>query len=317
MSFGCEKCSKTFVQKSAMTRHMKRCSNQMIYQCTVEGCRKIFSQSSQLRAHENVHTKKKPYACGIGDCPAKFGDPSSKARHVKEIHRTTHVNVCPVAGCSTRIKRNSAYNAHLKRKHGITDVKANLRLRQPVLQSPPGPPSNDNKIESLSNAYTIDERDSATPLIWQPSIPQTLASLQAEPNDISVYSRTRLLGDIPEVPLVIDPQFPHWGSDIYARAFRVDGSSCLPPDSNAANDTMSLCSNYGFHDDLFSNYDIYSTHRRSTMGSSVSSNSWHYGAYYHMFSDTNSESAPHSVYSSDLASLGLRSPTVPVLSLPC
>ncbi|KAF8351647.1 hypothetical protein F5887DRAFT_217279 [Amanita rubescens] len=120
--------SKSF-EMTDLSRHSRR---RREFICPVKSCGKTFTQSSGLKAHQNVHTKLKPYVCGIGDCKSAFGDPSSKARHVKEIHRTTHVNVCPVMGCTTRIKRRSAFHAHLRRKHDITDVETVKVSRQPL-----------------------------------------------------------------------------------------------------------------------------------------------------------------------------------------
>ncbi|EGO02030.1 hypothetical protein SERLA73DRAFT_71182 [Serpula lacrymans var. lacrymans S7.3] len=83
-----------------------------------ETCGKGFSQRSGLKTHWNVHTKEKPYVCGIGTCRKAFGDPSSCTRHRKETHRSEGAYQCIHPRCATKIKRRSAFTAHLK-KHGI------------------------------------------------------------------------------------------------------------------------------------------------------------------------------------------------------
>jgi hypothetical protein len=84
-------------------------------------------------------TKAKPYVCGIGTCTKAFSDPSSCTRHRKETHRregaykcivpecgtrsvVTHHPLIPSGSFSIRIKRRSAFVAHMK-KHDI-DVRA-------------------------------------------------------------------------------------------------------------------------------------------------------------------------------------------------
>ncbi|KAI0307038.1 hypothetical protein B0F90DRAFT_1665355 [Multifurca ochricompacta] len=60
----------------------------------------------------------KPFSCGFPGCKSAFGDPSSCARHRKEMHYPRQPFKCFVEGCVSSILRSSAFKAHL-RKHGL------------------------------------------------------------------------------------------------------------------------------------------------------------------------------------------------------
>ncbi|PFH51291.1 hypothetical protein AMATHDRAFT_3144 [Amanita thiersii Skay4041] len=73
--------------------------------------------------HSNVlsSTGEKPNRCRYSDCTAAFGDPSSRSRHEKEVHKLKgHTHRCPFHGCTTTIKRASAFSTHVENKHGVT-----------------------------------------------------------------------------------------------------------------------------------------------------------------------------------------------------
>ncbi|KAG6882083.1 hypothetical protein C0992_012786, partial [Termitomyces sp. T32_za158] len=95
-------------------------------------CGKSFSQYSGLKTHKNVHTRVKPYGCEIDGCKAAFGDPSSRARHCKEKHRTIGAYRCPASRCTSSIKRRSAFIQHLK-KHGISPESIDIDALAPAL----------------------------------------------------------------------------------------------------------------------------------------------------------------------------------------
>ncbi|KAG0709878.1 hypothetical protein DFH29DRAFT_1065072 [Suillus ampliporus] len=116
VTWTCMSCPKTFARRGDMTRHQQLHTGIKPHVC--ETCGKGFAQYSGLKTHRNTHTKAKPYACGIGTCTKAFSDPSSCTRHRKETHRREGAYKCVVPECGTRIKRRSAFVAHLK-KHGI------------------------------------------------------------------------------------------------------------------------------------------------------------------------------------------------------
>ncbi|KAF8138365.1 hypothetical protein EV363DRAFT_523939 [Boletus edulis] len=128
--WSCATCSKSFKRKGDLTRHKAIHAGIKPHIC--ETCGKGFAQFSGLKTHRNVHTKAQPHTCGIGTCTKAFGDPSSRTRHRKETHRHEGAYKCIVTDCGTRIKRRSAFMAHL-RKHGLDP--RSLDLDTMVLQS--------------------------------------------------------------------------------------------------------------------------------------------------------------------------------------
>ncbi|KAG2155040.1 uncharacterized protein EDB93DRAFT_1130848 [Suillus bovinus] len=115
-TWSCSSCPKSFSRKGDLTRHQLLHTGIKPHAC--ELCPKRFAQYSGLKTHRNTHTKAKPYVCGIGTCTKAFSDPSSCTRHRKETHRREGAYKCTVPECGTRIKRRSAFVAHMK-KHGI------------------------------------------------------------------------------------------------------------------------------------------------------------------------------------------------------
>ncbi|KAI9513262.1 hypothetical protein F5148DRAFT_1157342 [Russula earlei] len=112
----CAICKKVFSRKADCNRHRKLHDGIKPYPCTVAGCGKRFAQYTALKTHQNVHTRSKPFKCG--SCNAAFGDPSSCARHRREIHHPRKPFRCFVEGCTSSILRSSSFKIHLK-KHGL------------------------------------------------------------------------------------------------------------------------------------------------------------------------------------------------------
>jgi len=114
----CKICNRAFSRKADCNRHRRLHYGIKPYACEVPGCGKRFAQFTALKTHRNVHTGSKPFTCGFAGCKSTFGDPSSCARHRREIHYPGEPFKCPFPGCTSRILRSSSFKVHLK-KHGL------------------------------------------------------------------------------------------------------------------------------------------------------------------------------------------------------
>ncbi|KAH7916271.1 hypothetical protein BJ138DRAFT_595855 [Hygrophoropsis aurantiaca] len=157
----CSLCPKSFTRKGDLARHEQLHSGIKPYLCEI--CGKSFAQHSGLKTHHNVHSKAKPYECGIGNCKKSFGDPSSCTRHRKETHNPDAVYKCVVDDCTTRIKRRSAFVAHLK-KHNIDPATVDLdammshvrKRKITIRQSSPPTVTSDKSRESMDGETPVN-----------------------------------------------------------------------------------------------------------------------------------------------------------------
>jgi len=129
----CKICNKEFSRKADCNRHRRLHYGIKPYACEAPGCGKRFAQYTALKTHRNVHTGLKPFKCGVAGCKSTFGDPSSCARHRREIHRPGKPFKCPVPGCTSSILRSSSFKIHLK-KHDLDPNQYGLSQRDPSPQ---------------------------------------------------------------------------------------------------------------------------------------------------------------------------------------
>ena len=101
-----------------------------------------------------------------------------------------------------RIKRNSAFNAHLKKHKVAPGSQAAKRARQLAARCAVGTPSNYNDIPALPNTYIFDQSQLSMQLSYPPSPHPALTSFGS--NNYPVYSKTGT-DDIRQEALVDPP----------------------------------------------------------------------------------------------------------------
>ncbi|EDW84234.1 uncharacterized protein Dwil_GK13252 [Drosophila willistoni] len=85
-TFPCPHCSKTFEQKSYLTKHLRRHTNDKSFVCPT--CDKSFLFKTHLVTHLRVHTGERQFKCQ--DCPLSF----TQNHHLKD-HQKIHTGLKP------------------------------------------------------------------------------------------------------------------------------------------------------------------------------------------------------------------------------
>ncbi|KAM9354930.1 uncharacterized protein KZ484_013094 [Pholidichthys leucotaenia] len=106
-SYSCEKCSKNFIRKSGWLRHMKSHSSEGPFSC--QTCGKSVFKKSSLLLHMRIHTGERPFSCET--CGKTFIQKSYLLRHMG-----THTDERPFSceTCSKSFIRKSDLQTHMK-----------------------------------------------------------------------------------------------------------------------------------------------------------------------------------------------------------
>lgn len=87
-SMVCKICSRTFLNKQNMKRHMQTHSGEKPHRC--QFCSLSFLRLSHLQRHHRVHTGERPFACD--QCDKQFSRSDKLKQHIV-VHHTGHVMV--------------------------------------------------------------------------------------------------------------------------------------------------------------------------------------------------------------------------------
>lgn len=79
----CEQCGKSYAEKRGLDHHT-RTEHLKILPWKCDKCDKSFPLKSILNKHNRIHLGYKPFKCDL--CEVAFYHPTSKKRHMKEVH---------------------------------------------------------------------------------------------------------------------------------------------------------------------------------------------------------------------------------------
>ncbi|XP_071451638.1 uncharacterized protein [Hetaerina americana] len=98
--FQCKLCLKLLGSRAALQRHMKEVHHRdVVGACACDRCGKTFQNKSNLKIHMLTHSGVKPFRCGEGSCPAAFTTKQCLQFHYKKVHGYGEDNMPSIERC--------------------------------------------------------------------------------------------------------------------------------------------------------------------------------------------------------------------------
>ena len=83
-TFKCKICSKTFLNRWNLNRHITTHSGEKLFKCNYPNCGKSFKRNDNLKAHLKTHSNVRPFKCT--SCQSEFKHKKSLKKHMNKMH---------------------------------------------------------------------------------------------------------------------------------------------------------------------------------------------------------------------------------------
>ncbi|XP_046398175.1 uncharacterized protein LOC124164980 [Ischnura elegans] len=98
--FQCKLCLKLLGSRAALQRHMKEVHHRdVVGACACDRCGKTFQNKSNLKIHMLTHSGVKPFRCAEDNCPAAFTTKQCLQFHYKKVHGYGEDNMPSIERC--------------------------------------------------------------------------------------------------------------------------------------------------------------------------------------------------------------------------
>ncbi|XP_005105376.1 zinc finger protein 79 [Aplysia californica] len=124
VKFTCDRCGRSFVQRTAFSDHLRRHTGEKPYVC--DQCSRRFSSTALLRQHRRLHSEERPFVCDV--CGKCFRHNQTLHTH-KRTHTGTRPYICPLCGAAYVYAKN--LKQHRKSVHGGGDKLAEAASSAP------------------------------------------------------------------------------------------------------------------------------------------------------------------------------------------